>query len=461
MKDITLVNTVFPSNNTIPPYGLLYLAAALEEKGYTVDVRDYQLSTGEDPWEWSSFLEFLKGSADIIGVSTYSFSLPLLVKAFTELKKENPEKTVVMGNIGATGVHQELMENFPCVDVVVRGEGEKILPHLLDALEKGAPLKNICGLTYREKGNVRVTPDQERIANLDDLPHPAFDKVDFSQYLVPNIMYSRGCPFPCAFCDIAPYWDRRNTRRSLSNFLEEIKILREEYNQERIVIVDDTFTLNKKLVIEFCEALQREGLDIQWGCYGRVDLMDEDIIKAMAESGCQKIYYGIESGSNDVLNAMEKGFTIEKALKAIDISLKHFRVVQTSFVWGFPFETMEQFHDTFFTIMHIIKKGAAVKAVLLTPFPLSKLYYQYKDTLKFSKEMCSNLYMAGFHDKPEVITLIKEYKDVFPSFYYYDSENVKEKYELAKAVGLSSEDIWDTWERAKWYYHDDSESNAE
>jgi radical SAM superfamily enzyme YgiQ (UPF0313 family) len=169
----------------------------------------------------------------------------------------------------------------------------------------------------------------------------------------------------------------------------------------------------------------------------------------MISAGCKKIYYGVESGNNDVLRTMKKGFTIEQALKTIDVSLKYFDVVQTSFVWGFPFETTEQFHDTFFTIIHLIRKGAAVKAVLLTPFPLSDLYHQYRDTLQFSEELCPSLYMAGFHDKPEIISLIKGYKDVFPSFYYYDVGDVQEKYKISKELGLSAEEIFDMWERSK------------
>ena len=455
MKDITLINPVFPSNSAIPPYGLLYLTAVLEEKGYSVDLRDYQTYKCEDPWEPSSLLEFLKGSADIIGASTYSFNLPLLVKAFMKFKKEHPEKKVILGGIGATGVHRELMQNFSCIDMVVRGEGEKTLPDVLSALEKGTSLQKVNGITYRKNGKLCITADRCRITNLDELPFPAFDRVDFSQYLIPDVSYSRGCPFPCSFCDIAPFWNRKNIGRSLSNFLEEIRILREKYHQKRITIVDDTFFLDRKRVKEFCEALKKEHLDIEWGCYGRVDLMDEDLLRTMAETGCKKVYYGVESGNNEVLRKMKKGFTIEQALKAIEISLKYFMVVQTSFVWGFPFETMDQFHDTFFTIIYLVKKGAAVKAVLLTPLPLSELYEQYKHTLNFSDEICPSLYMAGFFDKPEIIALIKKYKEVFPSFYHYDMANVKEKYRLSKEVGLSSEVIWDTWERSKWYYEPD------
>ena len=371
------------------------------------------------------------------------------MKAFTELKERDPEKKIILGGIGAAGVHTDLVKTFSCIDVVVRGEGENTVPQLLDALESNNPLEDIPGLTFRDNGGVTVTPDQKRILNLDELPHPAFDKIDFSQYLVPNIMYSRGCPFQCTFCDIAPYWDRKNTKKSISHFLEEVKILVEEYNQKRIAIVDDTFVLSKKRVKDFCQAVQKERIDFEWGCYGRVDLVDTEMIEDMISAGCRKIYYGVESGNNDVLRTMKKGFTIEQALKTIDVSLKYFDVVQTSFVWGFPFETTDQFHDTFFTIIHLVRKGAAVKAVLLTPFPLSDLYHQYKDTLQFSEELCPSLYMAGFHDKPDIISLIKEYKDVFPSFYYYDVGDVQEKYKISKELGLSAEEIFDMWERSK------------
>ncbi|MBU7032025.1 MAG: radical SAM protein [Theionarchaea archaeon] len=450
MSDITLVNSVFPSSSAMPPYGLLYLTAVLEQNGFTVDLRDYQLVEHEDPWEWSTFLHFIEGSADIIGVSAYSFSLPFLIKAFSHLKEEHPEKKIILGGIGAAGVHEELITQFSCIDIVVRGEGERTLPPLLRALTEKDSLKRINGITYRDEGSVLVNPPQKRIENMDELPFPSYEKIDFSRYLVPAIMYSRGCPFPCTFCDLAPYWDRKNTRRSLQNFLEEINLLTEQYGQKRITIVDDTFVLQKKRVLAFCEAMIEEDLDLEWGCYGRVDLVDAETLSAMARAGCKKIYYGIESGNNEVLKTMEKGFTIEQALKAIDVSLDHIPVIQTAFVWGFPFENVDQLHDTLFTMMHLIRKGTAVKAALLTPFPLSSIYHRYKDTIAFSEDMISNLYMAGFHDKPEIIEMIKKHKNIFCSFYYYDSPFIREKYELVKMMGLSSEDIWDTWERSKW-----------
>jgi radical SAM superfamily enzyme YgiQ (UPF0313 family) len=179
----------------------------------------------------------------------------------------------------------------------------------------------------------------------------------------------------------------------------------------------------------------------------------------MARAGCKKIYYGLESGNNEVLRTIQKGFTVEQALKAIDTSLDHIPLVQTAFVWGFPFESLSQLHDTLFTMMHLIRKGTAVKAALLTPFPLSSIYHRYKDTITFSEDMISNLYMAGFHNKPEIIEMIKTYKDIFCSFYYYDSPLIRKKYELVKTLGLSSEDIWDTWERSKWDEHVDSQGS--
>jgi radical SAM superfamily enzyme YgiQ (UPF0313 family) len=459
MSDITLVNTVFPSSSAMPPYGLLYLTALLEERGYSVDLRDYQLVESEDPWEWSTFLHFLEKSADIMGISAYSFSLPFLMKALSHLKEEHPEKKIILGGIGAAGVHEELMSQFPCIDIVVRGEGERTLPQVLSALSKHDRLPDVRGITYRDDQRIRVNPPQQRIERMDELPLPSFERIDFARYLVPAIMYSRGCPFPCTFCDLAPYWNRKNTRRSLPHFLEEIRLLTETYRQKRITIVDDTFVLHKKRVLAFCEAVRKEHLDFEWGCYGRVDLVDAETLSAMARAGCKKIYYGLESGNNEVLRTIQKGFTVEQALQAIDTSLDHIPVVQTAFVWGFPFESLPQLHDTLFTIMHLIRKGTAVKAALLTPFPLSSIYYHYKDTIAFSEDMISNLYMAGFHDKPEIIEMIKTYKDIFCSFYYYDSPLIRQKYELVKTLGLSSEDIWDTWERSKWDGHVDSQGS--
>jgi radical SAM superfamily enzyme YgiQ (UPF0313 family) len=450
MKDITLINPVFPSNITIPPYGLLSLVAILEQEGYSVDLRDYQIHENKDPWDTKNFLDFIKNSSDIIGISTYSFNLPFILIASQHLKKKHPEKKIILGGIGVTGVAVELIRAFSSIDIIIRGEGEITLLRLLSTLEKGSSLKNIRGLIYRNKKKIHITPKNKRIVNLDNLPYPAFDKIDFSKYDPPNIMYSRGCPFHCTFCDIAPYWGRRNLKKSLSYFMEEIRILREEYRQKRLAIVDDTFVLKKNRVLEFCSTLKKENLDIEWGCYGKVDLMDSEMIKKMANANCKKIYYGIESGNDKVLQEMKKGFSINKALKIIDRSLQYIDIVQTSFVWGFPFESIEQFYDTILTIIYLVKKGAAVKAAMLTPFPLSHLYRELKHTLKFSKKLSPSLYIAGYYNRPEIIHLIKNYKDVFPAFYYYDVGDVKEKYRISRELGLSTEEIFDAWEKSNY-----------
>ncbi|MBA7519880.1 Anaerobic magnesium-protoporphyrin IX monomethyl ester cyclase [subsurface metagenome] len=449
MKDITLINPVFPSNRIIPPYGLLCLTAILEQSGYSVDLRDYQTYKCKDPWEIGYFLDFLDNSSDVIGFTTYSFNLPFILKALEQLKIDYPEKIIILGGIGVSGVHTELINNFPFIDFIVRGEGDFIILNLLYALEHKKNLEDVNGITFRENSKIKITPNRKRITNLDQLPLPAFHKIDFSQYLMPNIMFSRGCPYECTFCDVAPYWDKKNSKKSIPRFLEEITILNETYSQNKIGIVDDTFVLNEKRVTEFCKALRNENLDIEWGCYGRVDLMNIRIIKEMTESGCIKIYYGIESGNDDVLQKMKKGFSIHQALKVINTSLKYFDQVQTSFVWGFPFESLEQFHDTLFTMMFLAKEGAAIKAVILTPFPHSTLYKEFKHTLKFSEDLSPILYMAGYRDKPEIIQLVKSYREVFPAFYYYESRNIKEKYLICKELGLSAEKIYDIWRRSK------------
>lgn len=449
MKDISLVNPVFPSNIAIPPYGLLCLTAVLEQEGYSVDIRDYQIHECEDPWETDFFLEFLRDSSDLIGATTYSFNLPFVLKAFKQLKEEHPETKVILGGIGVTGVAVELIRAFPFVDVIVRGEGEMTLLELLSALENEAPLEGIRGLTYRDGENIRVTPRRERIANLENQPLPAFHRIDFSKYDIPNIMFSRGCPFHCTFCDIAPYWDRVNTKKRLPYFLEEIRILREEYDQKRIAIADDTFVLSKDRVSEFCSALKREDVDIEWGCYGKIDLMDGQMIKEMADARCKKIYYGVESGNDQVLKDIRKGFTVKKALKVIKVSLEYFDTVQTSFVWGFPFESVEQFYDTILTIIYVVKMGASVKAAMLAPFPLSDIYREYRHILRFSEDLSPPLYMSGYHDKPEIIHLVMSYKEVFPAFYHYDNGDIGEKYRITKDLGLSTEEIYDVWERSK------------
>jgi len=454
MADITLCNFSVPITAQMydetreiitVPLGPLYLASYLEANGYTAKFKDYQTNDFENPLDSRNLLSFFEDSSDILGVSSLSFLLPHLLVTLKKIKKDHPEKTIILGGYGPGGVAEEIIRHFNFVDVVVKGEGEKTLLELVDHLEKGKDLGDVKGTIYKDKGKVRITQQRERVENLDELPFPAYDKIDIHQYTDIGVISSRGCSYACTFCDINPTWQRRFTYRSLENFIDEIKLLYERHGIRKIRIFDNIFPV--KNIEKFCDLLRKERLDIGWTCYARVDLMNERLMKKMSEAGCYGIFYGVESGSDEVLRKIGKTFTAKQAERVVLQSKKYIKTVKPSLIFGFPFETLTDSMKTFMLADKLSKQGTELSFSSLCPVPNSKLYNDYKDALLFDLESISGLsyidYRMPLAEKAEVINYIKKYPRVFPTFYYFPTPSYTAKKKLYDkfCISLSMEEF--------------------
>ncbi len=441
MKAVTLVNFVPRlEGETSVPLGPLYIAAVLEKVGCCVDFRDYQTASYINPLNLESMIDFFAECEDTIGISCLFNVIPFLLPALKKIKAEHPEKTIILGGPGPSSTAEKLVERFPFIDVVVKGEGELTAVDLA----KGLPYKDVKGIVYNT-GTIVTTPEQERIRNLDELPFPAYEKVDFSQYDHTGVITARGCPYHCTFCEVAPLWGYHTEQRSVTNVVAEIKMLYKKYGVTTLHINDDTFVLNRKWVEDFCHTLKVEGIDITWRSLGRINLMDRNLLAKMADAGCIGIQYGIESGSEAVLKRVDKQITILKMREVIKLSCEYIGQVVTTFMWGFPFETMDDFYQTVYVMGEVADMGALVKLLFLSPAPLSPLYRKYCNQLRFDKKFVSNLLWGVFKDtllpeeKGEIIKLILENPDVFPGFYYVYSPDVEKKYRILKEAGLLQE----------------------
>ncbi len=434
-REVTLVNGVFEAHQRFSPVGPLYVASVLEKQGYQVDFREYQLNDLKNPFDVGNFLSFLDNSCDITGISCYSDFLPIVLLAVEKLKQAQPEKIIILGGEGPSGVAEEILEHFPFVDMIVKGEGERTIVELMQCLEAGGDLGLVKGISFRRGSQVYVSPARELVADLDTIPFPAHDKLNFAGYQMVGMTSSRGCPFRCTFCDVAPFWGHRFRARSVENIIEEIKLLKYEYGQNAITFYDELFTFNRKRVLEFCRKLKEENLNIQWSCLARIDSMDETLMQGMAENGCNMVSYGVESGSNKVQQAMRKRLTREKIKEMISLSLKYFEYIQTFFVWGFPFETMADFQETMDLIACVSELGTYPTVGYLAPFPFSRLYQENKEGLRFSRKIYLD---SHANTDTEVVDLIERYPTVFPGFYVWESSLMEEKYEVAKQLGLNT-----------------------
>lgn len=459
MADITLINLNLlylrhmdgVERERHLPLGPLYLAAALEQAGFSCDLRDYQQHVSDDPFSSEAIADFCRDPAPIIGLSCMANLLPFTIMAARKLRELYPDRLIVLGGVGAKSVECAVLEAFPWIDVVAHGEGERTIVELLRAVKARRSLECVAGLAVRRAdGGVQLNPPQPRVVDLETLPKPAYHLVDLSAYEGFGMVTSRGCPYPCTFCSVAPIWNHESHSRSCAGIIEEMRQLNAQAGVDLFLFQDEFFVSSKKHVLAFCEALAASGLNVRWKAFGRINLTDVETMDAMRATGCVELRYGIESAAPDVLRRTRKGFTSTKAIEIVSQAVERFPRVDTFFVWGFPFETMNDFQQTVFQMISFRLMGARVLPSLLCYLPQTQIYEEYKGDPKF--EFCPDLlpeYMLTGHEvchpsrieidaqHRALFELIVAHPRIFPGFYHYDLEgNVRPKLEILREHGF-------------------------
>lgn len=308
----------------------------------------------------------------VVGISANSQNFMSVCKVARFVKESNRQIIVIVG-----GPHPSLVgsEVLSCqdIDVCVRGEGEKTLVELLNAIEATKKFDDIPGIVYRKDGQIVENPQRDFMKDLDSLsfPHENVPQVlkDYDKYPISafgNIFASRGCPFNCVFCGSRYIWSREVRFRSPENVIREIKNL-QEMGLKTIRFDDDIFGIKKEYTKELCEGLIKHCPGLKWSCEMHVKLVDEQTISLMKEAGCYSIEIGIESGNNEVLRKTRKNITIEGALSACKIIKKKGIKLKPFFIVGFPEETEDTLNDTVAAIKKI--KCDHLYYSIFTPYP--------------------------------------------------------------------------------------------
>ncbi|UCG54618.1 MAG: cobalamin-dependent protein [Dehalococcoidia bacterium] len=364
-----------------PPLGLAYIAAVLIEAGYGVYAVDLNIG-GYNP----RVLENIIASEhpQILGISAHTETYTTGLKVARYAKQKSPDITVIMGGTHATIMHDDTAQE-PDVDVVVIGEGENTMLELADYfLNRRGSLSKINGIVYKDKSNIRITPERPFIENVDELPFPARHLFPMPLYgNAGQVLISRGgCPFNCRFCAVNNIWKGGRRFRSIDNVIEEIIHIYDNFQLDEINFADDTFTLVRERVIELCDKSYtlQSIFPWRWKCATRVDLVDKELLAKMYDSGCYSITYGIESGSQKILDYICKGITLDRVRQAIKNTLDVGIGVVCAFMFPHPWDTAETIREQKAFMKELLELGVTETLASTTPFP-GTYYYENADVL--------------------------------------------------------------------------------
>ncbi len=357
-----------------PPLGLACIASYLESKGKAVHILDMQAERTNYP-EFRLLLK--KINPDFIGISSTTVEIETALDIAGLAKAVLPGAKIVLGGAHPSVMSQEVLSN-PEVDFVVRGEGEYTFHELIS---DAANVSKITGLSYKYNGHARHNPPRPVIANLDEMPVPAYHLLPMKRYKpslgnykrlpAMSMITTRGCPGRCTFCYTGLFGEKIRTR-SAQKIFEEIKLLKRDYKIREISFYDDTFTAPKENVKQLCRLMVKENIDITWSCMSRIDFIDEEMLSLMKQAGCHQIGYGLESASPDILENIKKYTAPDLMRRIAALTKKHQIDVRVMFMLGNPGETEETMKATIEFAIDL-KPDIAIFNIT-TPFPGTEMY---------------------------------------------------------------------------------------
>ena len=381
-------------------------------------------------------LTIIKENAPVlIGVSCMTSSVLAgheVAKAIKEAYKSIP---IVVGGPHSTAIPERTLTEFPSFDIVVKGESEETLLELYRALQTGAPLSSVKGLVYRDatKGLVD-TGVRPLIESIDRIPFPARDMVNMDLYKathvsrgfsrleknIVEIITARGCPYSCIFCASKVTFGRKVRYRSVANIISEMEECIQKYKTSHFSFLDDTFTFRNDILYPVCDFLRSK--KVTWDCCTRADRVSEEMFIKMVQCGCEKISFGVESGSEKILKLIGKGLTISQVEDAFKFCRKAgLRYTEATFMIGnHPSETMKDINAT---LALIEKLSPDLFALSLTaPFPGTELNRVMKESGYLGQEDWREFVLIGgvpsWRYENLDVNVLKEVQEKFLKEYY-------------------------------------------
>jgi len=387
MTDVLLINPPDTKskykkyfNIRIPPLGILYIAAVLEENGVDVEVID--CAAGDIGY--SGIEKRVKETEPfLVGITSTTPLIPEALRSAEAVRRVS-NAYIVLGGPHATFMHNEILRENASIDIIVKGEGEYTVLDIYRTLRTGGDLAAVDGIVYRRGERIVENPDRPPVEDLDALPYPARHLVPPDNYrvfddnlAVATMICSRGCPMQCSFCASSALHGKRVRRRSTGDVVEEIRQIQDNLGISAIGFMDDTFTLYPRWVEEFCREVIEQDLGIEWGCTARVDRINRSLMDLMKKAGCHTLFFGVESGDQGILDRVKKGTHIDQIkhvfATAHDLGM---RTIASAAI-GLPGETRETANKTI-KFVKSLKPSFALFSVA-TPYPGTDFFSKVRE----------------------------------------------------------------------------------
>ncbi len=377
MTDITLIDTtktwVGTTAPPYPPFAVLSVAGYLEKSGFKVSVFDNK---------FENYKKIKINSTMAIGITAMTgrqIYFGLEIAKF--IREKDSDIPIIWGGVHPSLLPEQTLKN-PYVDIVVRGEGEITAKELMQKISKGKSLKNVKGISYKYKGKIIHNPERP-FMNMDetsDMPLHLLENLD--KYNPKEVIYylsSRGCPHRCNYCYNQSFSKRYWRTKSVKKILEELRWLIEKFHPKSIDFIEDNFFVNQDRVKEICQGLLDMGFDGKWNADCRIDYFkrfDESFMNLLEKSGCNGLFFGVESGSQKILDFIHKDTRVEEIIPAIKKCKEHNIKSVDAFMIGFPTETKKEVYETINIIDKILEidKDAVTLVNMLSPYPGTEMF---------------------------------------------------------------------------------------
>jgi radical SAM superfamily enzyme YgiQ (UPF0313 family) len=385
------------SDTDLPSLGILYISSYIKSHGYEVDVCDL---SGMEEKDWKIPI------GDVYGITGTSPNFPQIEKIAELLRSRDNKSIIVVGGSHATTLPEHILNNTHA-DICVIGEGEETMLEIMQNVNRWNfdSSLHVRGTQYKRSIAIIKNGPRPLIKHLDSLPFPDVSSIDFYRYMPSKtfkyilgscrestIIMSRGCTFNCSFCASSTIWKRTVRCRDPKEVVREMDYMHDKYDIKLFYFVDDTFAINKSKIVDLCQELSSKKY-YRWHCLNRVDCCSDEIISLMKKSGCVGMVFGFESGSNEILEKVNKKVTVSQMYEAIKIVKKHDLKIRGQLIVGLPGETEQTVEET----ANFIRNAREVDAFgihLFQPFPGCDVW---NNPLKYNYEIDYDTDFSDYH----------------------------------------------------------------